>query len=448
MASPTFKQFAGIRPAVHPTLLGDSDATVAHNCRVTTGKIDPLFEPSIVSGMRLFGRWGLTSIKDAVTIRTLKASNGTTVMLAFPSVVDVAEGNLATDTFRRVFVAGEGHEPEILTINASATYVSSVSLAIPVPAVPVVTRISTAAGDRYTAYAQSFVTSLGYEGGLSDLGDEIRYNNGDAVTVSAYSGMLPSDIVARRIYKVVSGTDSESIQFIQEIPLYVATTITVADEDAGESEPGFESAPSDLYIICKVPGGFYAGVSAAAPRTLLFSDAATPTSWPLTTRYDVFGDIVAVVATAQTVFVLTDTKPFAATGTDPATMIPQGLDPDAACVSRRGVCVLNNAVYYASHHGIMVLSDGSALGSTASNATKGIWTPDQFKALVPATSYAVVHRDAMYWWFPDAPEGTPKNYVIEPTASGGVLVTTHDETCVAACADAPSGNLYFVREGE
>ena len=84
----------------------------------------------------------------------------------------------------------------------------------------------------------------------------------------------------------------------------------------------------------------------------------------------------------------------------------------------------------------------------ASNATKGIWTPDQFKALVPATSYAVVHRDAMYWWFPDAPEGTPKNYVIEPTASGGVLVTTHDETCVAACADAPSGNLYFVREGE
>ena len=448
MASPTFKQFGGIRPAVHPTLLGDSDATVAHNCRLTDGKVEPLFDSSVVSGMRLFGRWGLTSIKDAVTIRTLKSADGTVVMLAFPSVVDVVPGNLATDTLRRVFVAGAAHAPEILTINANATYVYAADLSIPVPAVPVVTRISTATGDRYTKYAQSFVTALGYEGGISDLSDEIQYNNGDAVTVSAYVGALDSDIVARRIYKVISGTEDEAIQFVQEIPLYVPTTITVADEDAGESEPGFESAPADLYILCKVPGGFYAGVSKSAPRTLLLSDPATPTSWPLTTRYDVFGDIVAVVSTANTVFVLTDTKPFAATGSDPANMIPQGLDPEAACVSRRGVCVLNNTVYYASHHGIMVLSDGASLGSTAANATKGVWSDRQFDALSPSTSYAIVHKDAMYWWFPDAADGLPKNYIIEPSANGGVLVTTHDETCVAACSDAPSGNLYFVREGE
>lgn len=446
MASPTFKRFSGIRPVVHPTLLGETEATVAHNCRLTDGKLEPLLDSAIVSGMRLFGRWGLTDIKDAKTIRTVKSANGSTVMLAFPSVVDVATGNLATDVFRRVFVAGAGHSPEILTVNADATYVSSVNLAIPVPLVPVVTRIPTATGERYTKYAQSFVTSLGYEGGISDLSAEIQYNNGDAVTVSAYTGTVSSEIVARRIYKVVSGTEDEAIQFVQEVPLYVPTTITVADEDAGEAEPQFQSAPEDLYILCKVPGGFYAGVSASAPRTIMFSDPATPTSWPLNTRYDVFGDIVAVVSTANTVFVLTDTKPFSTTGSDPTAMIPQGLDPDAACVSRNGVCVLNNSVYYASHHGIMALSDGAALGSTASNATKGIWGEKQFKALSPSTSRAVVHKDAMMWWFPDAEEGMPKNYIIEPSPEGGVIVTTHDESCVAACSDASSGNLYFVRE--
>jgi len=446
MASPTFKQFGGIRPAVHPTLLGDSDATQAHNCKLASGKAVPLVEPAVVSGMRLFGRWGLTDIKDAQTIRTMKASGGTTVMLAFPYVTDAIDGNIADDASRRVLAVGEGHAPEILTINANATYVYATDLPIPVPAVPVVTRVSSATGDRYTKYTQSFVTSLGYEGGLSDLSAEIQYNNGDAVTVSAYASALGSSITARRIYKVVSGTEDEAIQFVQEIPLFVPTTITVADEDAGESEPGFESAPEDLYILCKVPGNFYAGVSLSNPRTLMLSDAATPTSWPLTTRYDVFGDIVAVVSTANTVFVLTDTKPFAATGSDPAAMIPQGLDPEAACVSRRGVCVLNNTVYYASHNGIMVLSDGAALGSTAANATVGIWTKEQFAALSPATSFAMVYNGVMFWWFPDAEAGTPTSYMVTPRAGGSIDVTTHDETCVCACTDAPTGKMYFVRE--
>ena len=155
---------------------------------------------------------------------------------------------------------------------------------------------------------------------------------------------------------------------------------------------------------------------------------------------------MAVVSTANTVFVLTDTKPFAATGSDPTAMIPQGLDPEAACVSRRGVCILNNTVYYASHHGIMVLSDGATVGANATNATKGIWSEQQFKALSPSTSFAIVHKESMYWWFPDAAEGVPKNYIVKPSPKGGVEITTHDETCIAACSDAPSGQLYFVRE--
>lgn len=446
MASPTFKQFGGIRPAVHPTLLGESDATVAHNCKLANGKAVPLNEPSVVTGMRLFGRWGLSDIKDAKAIRTMRASGGTTVMLAFPYVADAVDGNIASDSVRRVIAAGEGHAPEILTINASATYVYSTPLAIPVPAVPVVTRVSTETGDRYTKYGQSFVTSLGYEGGLSELSDEIQYNNGDAVTVSSYASALSSDIVARRLYKVVSGTEDETIQFVQEIPLFVPTTVTVADEDAGESEPGFESAPDDLYIIAKAPGGFYAGVSRSNPRTLMFSSPDTPTSWPVKTRYDVFGDIVAVVFTANTAFVLTDTKPFSATGTDPSAMIPQGLDPDAACVSRRGVCVLNNTVYYASHHGVMILSDGASLGATAANATSGVWTKEQFASLSPSTSFALVHQGVMFWWFPDAADGLPTNYMITPRSDGSIDVTTHDETCVCACTDAPGGKMYFVRE--
>lgn len=446
MASPTFKQFGGIRPVIHPTLLSDTDATVAHNCHLTDGKVDPMFDSSVVTGMRLFGRWGLSEIKDAITIRTIKSAGGITGMLAFPVVADVVTGNLATDVYRRVFVAGEDHEPEILTLNTDASYVYSTPLPILKPIVPVVTRVPTVTGDRYTKYAQSFVTTLGYEGGVSDLSEEIQYNNGDAVTVSTYGGTVPSDVVARRIYKVVSGTADESIQFVQEIPLYVPTTITLADEDAGESEPGFESAPSDLYILCKVPGGFYAAVSLSSPRTLMLSDPESPTSYPLTTRFDVYGDIVAVVSTANTIFVLTDVKPFAATGNDPSAMAPQGLDPEAACVSRRGVCVLNNTVYYASHHGIMVLSDGATAGSNAANATKAIWGEKQFEALNPSTSYALVHKDSMYWWFPDAEEGIPKNYIIKPSPRGSVDITTHDETCIAACSDAPSGQLYFVRE--
>ena len=454
--------FAGIMPRVHPTLLPDGCAVKAHNCRLKSGKLSPLMQPSQVTGKTIRFENGLDSIDAAKSIFLWRRNNGVEEFLAWPDIVKVAPSNIADDSLRRIFVSGKtgvgtgGCEPCVYISKSNGLGFEVHSLVkerlpslTPGGSSPTLTLAEGSAADtdnlRYTFFFQTWVDKYGYESPVSTINpetDEVVYNDGDKITVAGIAGS-PADAVIRRIYKVVTGTESESVQFVWEHEKsgvdFGDCTFTIKDEDAGEVLPHIESPPADLAWMTQMPGNFYVGFSASKPRSVMFSDVNRPSSWPEAYRYDVADDIMGVEVTGNTVVVMTKSAPWTATGTAPESMSVSATAFAQACVSSRSVCTMSGAVFYASHDGICMVSADS--GFTV--ITEKFFSKREWADLSPETCIMAGYDGALHAWF--TPTGRAMQGYIIDLRDGAAAVTTHDEKASAVFFDAESDGLYYVR---
>ena len=446
--------FSGIMPRVHPTLLPDGCAVKAHNCRLTSGKLSPLRQPLKATGFRIRMENGLAKIADANSLHLWKRPGGVKEFLAWPGIVKVAQGNIADDALRRVFVTGAtgiggtgANQPcAYISARTGTAFTRHTLIKNPLGEPDVVLSVGGAANEdnlRYTVFFQTWADQYGYESGASDPSDELEYNDGDEVTIGAESA--PTGSVLRRIYKVVSGTETERIQFVAEQARagdqFLELTLKVKDEDAGEVLQMIVSPPSDLSGMTYVPGNYYAGFSASKLRTVMFSDVNRPTSWPDAYQYDIRDDIVGIAVVGNTVFALTSGNPWKLTGTAPESMSAAVIAAPQACVSVRSICVLAGAVFYASQDGICMLSEDTG-GATV--ITEKFFAKDDWAALNPSTCIMEAYDGALFCWFTLA-SGVRQGYIID-LGEGEKAVTTHDEQAKAVCYDGETDSFYYVRE--
>ena len=460
MATVKIDQFGGIAPRQHPTLLADGMATTAHNVRLKRGKLIPLRQPKMASGARILLENGLNDIADAKSIHAWKRTNGDIDFLLFPGVTWMAEGNIADDNKTRVIISGEtgqgenNREPVVYLRNETTGAKEIVPIVKRAFLQPTATRISTGEltdNKRYTAFFITWVDIYGYESPCSDASEELEYMDGDDIQVSLNSeDTVPESAVKVRIYKVITGSEEGRIQFIKEG--YISEEIrswmieSVKDENAGEVMPEIEAPIADLQNIIDIPGAFYAGFAPSAPKTVCFSDINLLYSWPIAYRYDVKDNIVALAATSNTVFALTDGWPYVLTGTAPEAMTVAKLAGPAACVSPRGVCVYRNAVYYVSNAGLMTIYNSADAGTVCQNLTDKIFTKEQWQEYNPASCVMGQFDGALFLFFTLA-NGKHKGLTIDLAENSAVAVTTHDEIAKCACVDNKTDKLYFVREG-
>ena len=449
---PTIKvdAFGGIVPKLHPTLLPDGCATKAHNCVLKSGKLVPLRQPSKVAGLRIRMENGMTELSEAKSI-TIWHRGSTDEMLAWPGLVDVAQSNIADDEYKRLFVTGEtgvgtsGTEPCVYLATATGTGVIRYSMVKEVLPAPVVTSDAIDPGEqnkRYTAFFQSWVDAYGYESGASLPSEEVEYVDGGDLYIEATPA--PAYARKRRLYKVVAGTESESIQFVWEQNVLAGnfgrdTINNFLDENAGEVMPNLVGIKTDLVGMKKVPGDFYVGYSKSNLREVRFSEVSIPCSWPDLYAYSVHDDIVGLGVTLNTVFVLTKGMPWAITGTAPESMTPTMLASQQGCVAVRSICTMDGAVFYASADGVCVLRDGVA---TVQVITSGIFSKREWAALGPSSCVMEAYDGALHLWF----LGNPLlgGYTINFN-DGNAAVTTNDEVAKAVCVDPVTDKLYFVR---
>lgn len=453
---PTVKieSFSGIMPRVHPTLLPDGCAVKAHNCRLTDGKLSPIRKPLKVSNIMIRLENSLDQVSNAQSLY-LWRRGVESEFLAWPGVVHVARGNIADDALNRIFVTGDtgiggtGKNYPCAYIAASTgtsfTRHPLVKTALPAPVVTVQTgEPSDLDNIRYTFFFQTWVDAYGYESGASEPSAEVEYNDGNDVTAAAVDA--PVGAVLRRIYKVVTGSQSESVQFITEQAVegagFQALTFTVKDEDAGEVLPSIVSVPEDLTFMSYVPGNFYAGFSKSRLRTVMFSDVNRPTSWPDAYMYDIRDDIVGLAVTGNTVFVMTKGYPWAITGTAPESMTPSVLSSPQACVSARSICLMDGAVFYASQDGICMLTPDSL---NATVITEKFFDKRDWEALNPSSCIMGLYDGALHCWFTSTSD-LRQGYIID-IAEGVNAITTHDEQAKAVIYDAETDGLYYVRKG-
>lgn len=476
--------FHGIQPRLHPSLLGDGMAVRAHNCRLKNGKLVPLRQPSKTVGITTHLEAGLGSIADTRSLYAWKHTqrDGTVKIdfLAFPGIVDFAEGNIADDDYDRLFVTGETgvsfkdaanktwqNAPAVYYYSRTSNAISRKTICKNPLAAPAVSRADSMELDDtktvyYTVFFVSWVDSRGYESGLSPastLADATQGQDGllklnDGMGVLFKLNNIPADAAKVYIYASSAGSTeaADGIQFMAERTRAQATaangfTVAYIPANLGESEPGIESPPGDLSGMQFVAGGYYAGFSKSSPHTVMFSDVGLVTSWPVAYRYDVKDNIVALATTSNSVFALTDGWPWVLSGTAPETMSVAKLAGPAACVSLRGVCVYRNSVYYASNEGLMAIVNDASAGTVCTNITQKIFTKDQWLAKNPSSCMMAQYDGALFLFFKDK-SGKPLDGLVIDLTESMDAVTTHDEAASCVCTDNREDVMYFIRERE
>ena len=481
MATVKIDRFGGIAPRVAPTLLPDGMATEAHNCRLKSGKLVPLREPSFVDAAAhtVYHENGLGRIADANSVYCWKhtLSDGTvrTDFLAFPGRVYFSHGNIADDKYDRIFVTGE---TGVSFVTSSGDVKDNCPVAylfdretntidrhcickepLDKPRCSVVGELDES-DISYAYFFLAWYDKYGYESPASDpsrnmnpdetayLDEPLKYNQNGVVLFQPVH--IPVEAYGVRVYKTNTGDDTDNTQLIREFSrgelsaLESEFSVRIDDTQAQEAMPEIEAPPFDLLDMSFVPGNYYAGRARSMPHTVLFSDIDNPTNWATAFRYDIRDNIVKLAVTSNSVFALTDGTPFVLSGTAPESMTVASLAAPAACVSEKSVVVYHNAVYFASNYGLYVIYNSSDEGTVCKCLTEQYLTKEQWQELNPASCIMSAFDNALHMFFHLA-DGTRKALILDLMESANAL-TDHDEIATCVCTDDRSDDMYFVRE--
>lgn len=446
-------------PRYDASLLPPNFATVANNLVLKSGKIDPLRRPSEVQ-YEVYLENGLTSIANAQTIYPWKrvvAGNVVTTILAWPGIVHVAPSNLADDDRDRIFVTGRTgipHRAGIQNDNHPSVYFSNrttgeitrrtlVKLAPEKPSVSLGDGLVPDPNNtRYAVFYQAWVDKYGYESPHSVASDQLAYTDGQTVVLAA-TERPDGQAFRRRVYKSITGNETEDDRFIAEFSdadAWGEKEISVSDGEAGEAMPEVESPPVDLHGMLYVPGGFYVGYTDTLPKTVMFSDALMPYSWPTQYHYDIHDRIVGMATNKNTVFVMTDNRVWILRGSYPDTMVSSALSP-AACVSERSIVQYGNNVFFASNFGYCMVTNSATDGDVVVNLTDKFFTKDQWLALNPQTCRACQVDGRILAFF--TANGKTVGYIFDLNEKE-CLLTTHDEVASAMCVVPETDTMLYV----
>ena len=136
-----------------------------------------------------------------------------------------------------------------------------------------------------------------------------------------------------------------------------------------------------------IMAGFY-------DNMVCFSEAFVPYSWPIEYQLPTKHPIVGMGSFGNSLFVGTKGIPYLFTGTDPASMSPQELPGNQACVSARSIASFENGVLYASPDGICQADYGGV-----KVLTQGLFTKDDWIALNPSSIVGVMHHGVYYFLY-------------------------------------------------
>jgi hypothetical protein len=197
--------------------------------------------------------------------------------------------------------------------------------------------------------------------------------------------------------------------------------------------------PNDATIgLVSHPAGFLAGFFG---NTLCFSEPGAPHAWPIDYRLVTNSDIIGLGVFGNTIAVVTKGWPYLAVGSDPSAIAFIELEVEQACVAKRSIVDFGTAIAYASPDGLIVLSNGGA-----TNASAGLFTRDQWQALVPNT-FEAYNWEQKYLCFYDDGAGVSRGFIIDPLdPRAGVRYVAKDVT--GAFKDIEEDLLYCIVSDE
>ena len=414
MAAVKIQTFGGLFPEISPRLLPENGATIAENAKLNSGRLESWKSPAVTVD---HNGASFSVPSGTKTIYKHRDRSGNGYWLTWTASVNPVPSPIAEDPWDRLYWTGQNF-PRLaigteVSSSASPSYQPSSSrkLGVPAPTAAPVVAVTTAlpSTDTSTSLSRSYiftwVSGLGEEGQPSPASNIIDVKSGETVTVTL-SGSVPSYIyntggnpAKRRIYRTNANGD---FQYVGDV-LASATSFvdSVLDENLGEINPSadWDAPPDDVSAdhpdgpmlgLTAMPNGILAGF---AGRSLFFSEAYMPHTFPKNYSLTVKSKIVGLSSTSIGLFVMTQGKPVLVTGSSPSSMSATEIDNNQACVSARSIADMGEVAIYASPDGLV------AAGENGVNViTQGVFSREQWQALNPTEIHGY-HYEGRYIFF-------------------------------------------------
>jgi len=216
------------------------------------------------------------------------------------------------------------------------------------------------------SYAYTFVTNDGWESSPSPFAtiEDIYPGQTVDVTIVSDPGTVDLNIVYTRIYRT---TPAGVWQFVAQLNVGVTLYVDdIATANLGEVLATQTWLPAENDIIGLMVNDSGSAV-AFKNNELWISEPYVLYAWPLAYRLSTAGNIVAIKASSQSIYIATDSRPYVAIGTRAGEYQLIKIDEDLPCVSKDSMVDAGESSYYASTDGIVKFE-----GTTAKLITQNV----------------------------------------------------------------------------
>lgn len=398
MPSFSFNTFGGSIPRLEPHLLPRNAAAKALDCKLWSGSLASWRESQHVRDV-------------AEGTRTVELIDG--CWHEFPSHVSIAEGPVNCRRryvtgwypFPVVMEMGSGCQPEVRRLGVPCGEEAPLVL-------PGALNDSAEKDIESRSYAYQYVDVEGNRGALSQGSAPQLIRDGQTVAVSGWAIPPPEwGVVSVRIYRAVPsvGSSMPTLQntmqntmdtswlFVGEVPIASAAfsdtlrnevLISAVEEDVVQPPPAALQGITHIAAMnCLV--GFVG-------KTLYFSENNHYHNWPFT--HDLDDNICAIVESNGAIYVATDGHPYVlpahANCEQASCRTPLRLPvafPFTGCGNKSMVALAQGAVF-PSHDGLV----GLAGGNMPQLVTFGLYSPDDWKKLIPQSVKLAVTAGRLY----------------------------------------------------
>lgn len=383
----TLAAFQGRVPRLGDRHLGDTQATVANNCKLTSGELrsfrnikevnDPAYSTAGLLTIYLYGK-GETYER----------------WLQWGDDVDVTKGPIAGDTTERTYFTGtdkpRAFDKDMVDIGGDDEYPESTYiLGVPAPTTaPTATVTGTPSGDPVDrAYVYTFLTGWGEEGPPSPPSSTVTVETGESVDLTTMDQAPAGDynISKWRIYRVVTSITGAEYQFVAEVTINTNTpqyNDSKTDAQLGEVLPtlDWDPPPTTMVGLIALPNGVLAGFTG---NEICLSEPYVPHAWPISYRRIVNYPIIGLGHFGNTIVILTEEHPYLLTGLHPSALSMSTVSSPFPCVSKRGIVSTDLGVMYPSNDGLILINP-----SGTKNMTAPLMDRDDWSAYQPASLHA------------------------------------------------------------
>jgi hypothetical protein len=374
--------FGGEVPAIDERLISDPQAAESVNAWLLSGRIEPVrslqpIHTLVNAAARSFFRLpiGSPGVDNMVDSYWLEFENDNVRVIKSPVVGQDDDGR---------FYWADGQQPRMMTGTMIANGDAPYKLGIPAPTVaPGVTMsggVSTV--NKNVSYAYTYVSALGEEGPPSPptsvvgkLDDTYHLT----LTPPTTAQTTERNLTHTRIYRTIVSTQGvATFFFVAEVP--IATT--TYDDNCAVMTDGiivnneqlqtltWSEPPADLQGLVTMPNGMVAGWRS---NEVWFSEPYYPHAWPIQYVLGVDPKIVGLGVYNQSLIILCEGQPYAATGIHPSAMALSKIQPLEPCTSVRSIVNTPNGVLYCSPNGLINITPSGAVNLTIQSILKSQW---------------------------------------------------------------------------